>query len=241
MTSATHQATPVQSSPFVRIVRNLADVALLVAFIIGVSVAFEVYALPLGQPWATLVPLWGQPLAVVAFIWLLLRLRGHRLATIGLGRKPLVSTLLQALAFAAALFAISYVTEAMGFTRDFNSIRVNLEGQPLNLFFFVVYAFIGAGLYEETTFRGLTLDRVARVFGETPIAWVIAVIVQGALFGLAHVHQGEYGMLYTGALGTLFACVLFLNGRNLWALVLGHGLYDATRFVYLYCLWTYGG
>jgi hypothetical protein len=227
-------------SPVRRIISNAIDIAIVAVFTFAAAIALEAFAPP-QVPFAQLIPLLGQPLAVVAFIWLLLRLRGQHLSDIGLGRvKSLKSTFLQAVALAVILFAIAWITEAMGFARDFSSVRARLEGQPLNLLFFIIYAFVGAGLYEEVTFRGLTLDRFLRMFGASPLAWPIAALAQGLLFGLAHTHQGPFGILYTGVLGALFALVLTVNGRNLWALVLGHGLYDASRFVYFYWLWTYG-
>ncbi len=44
---------------------------------------------------------------------------------------------------------------------------------------------IGAGFYEEFTFRGFLMQGLAMLFGGSRGAWIIACVVQGALFGAA--------------------------------------------------------
>ena len=98
----------------------------------------------------------------------------------------------------------------------------------------VLYAFIGAGFYEEFTFRGFLMQGLAMLFGGNRGAWIGACILQGALFGAAHAYQNPLGIAITGTLGILMGLLVLASGRNLWAVIIGHGLFDASRFVLFY-------
>ena len=98
----------------------------------------------------------------------------------------------------------------------------------------VLYAFISAGFYEEFTFRGFLMQGLAMLFGGSRGAWTGACIMQGALFGAAHAYQNPLGIAITGTLGILMGLLVPASGRNLWAVIIGHGLFDASRFVLFY-------
>ncbi len=98
----------------------------------------------------------------------------------------------------------------------------------------VLYAFIGAGFYEEFMFRGFLMQGLAMLLGASRVAWIAACILQGALFGAAHAYQNPLGIAITGTLGVLMGLIVLASGRNLWAVIIGHGLFDASRFVLFY-------
>jgi hypothetical protein len=58
--------------------------------------------------------------------------------------------------------------------------------------------------------------------------------MQGALFGAAHAYQNLLGIAITGTLGILMGLLVLASGCNLWAVIIGHGLFDASRFVLFY-------
>lgn len=221
-----------------RFVRNLLDIVLAAGFVTVGPLVLEVY-LPSDVQAGKLVSFFVGPAIVMAFVWLLLRGQGDGFAAIGLGPvKSVRDTVLQGVALAMLLFAIALGVEAAGVERDLSSLRAEVENKPINLLIFVLWSFFGAGLYEEMLFRGFVLNRFARMFGAAGLAWPLAAVLQGVLFGVGHVYQRWYGVLFTGVLGTAFGFVFLLNGRNLWALVLAHGLYDAARFVFFYLMWS---
>ena len=84
--------------------------------------------------------------AAVAVAWLLVRLRGERLADIGLKRpENWWRTVIISLLAAALVFAAMYFSEKAGYRRDlsrFKAVRGNLELTVYGVF----YALIGAGL-----------------------------------------------------------------------------------------------
>ena len=173
-------------------------------------------------------------LLLIAIGWGLIRLRGENLADIGLKHpKSWRQTFLIGIAYAAVVFAAIYFSEKAGFRRDlsrFNAVQGNLE---LTIYG-VCYAFIGAGLYEEFMFRGFLMQGLAMCFGASRGGWIAACVIQGALFGGAHAYQNPLGMAITGTLGVLMGVIVLVSGRNLWPVIIGHGLYDASRFVLFY-------
>jgi membrane protease YdiL (CAAX protease family) len=164
----------------------------------------------------------------------LVRLRGETLAEIGLKRPTSwLRTFMIGIGLAAIVFIAMYLSERGGFRRDlskFKDVRGNLELAVLG----VLYALIGAGFYEEFTFRGFLMQGLAMFFGGSRGAWIAACVLQGALFGLAHAYQNSLGIAITGALGVLTGLLVLALGRNLWPVIIGHGLFDASRFVLFY-------
>jgi hypothetical protein len=52
--------------------------------------------------------------------------------------------------------------------------------------------------------------------------------------GWRHTYQNPLGIAITGSLGVLMGLLVLASGRNLWAVIIGHGLFDASRFVLFY-------
>jgi uncharacterized protein len=164
----------------------------------------------------------------------LVLLRGERLADIGLKRpESWTRTLIIGVGLAAIVFAAMYFSEKAGFRRDLSKFK-DVQGNQELMIYGVLYAFIGAGFYEEFTFRGFLMQGLAMLFGGGRGAWISACILQGALFGLAHTYQNPLGIAITGTLGVLMGLIVLASGRNLWLVIIGHGLFDASRFVLFY-------
>src|SRR5947207_10853284 len=171
---------------------------------------------------------------LVGVAWGLIRLRGERLADIGLKRPASwTRTFMIGIAFAAIVFIAMYLSEKAGFRRDLSKFK-DVQGNLELTLFGVLYAFIGAGFYEEFMFRGFLMQGLAMLFGASRSAWIVACVLQGALFGAAHAYQNPLGIAITGTLGVLMGFLVLASGRNLWPVIIGHGLFDATRFVLFY-------
>ena len=171
---------------------------------------------------------------LVGVAWGLIRLRGERLADIGLKRPAnWMRTFMIGIGFAAIVFIAMYLSEKAGFRRDlskFKEVQGNLELAVLAVF----YSLIGAGFYEEFMFRGFLMQGLAMLFGASRTSWIVACLIQGALFGLAHAYQNPLGIAITGTLGVLLGLLVLASRRNLWPVIIGHGLFDASRFVLFY-------
>ncbi len=171
---------------------------------------------------------------LVGFAWGLIQLRGETLSDIGLKRPASwMRTFMIAIGLAAIIFTAIYLSEKAGFRRDLSKFK-DVQGNLTLTVLAVFYAFIGAGFYEEFTFRGFLFQGLAMLFGASRGAWIAACIVQGVLFGAAHAYQNPLGILITGTLGVSMGIVVLASGRNLWPVIIGHGIFDASRFVLFY-------
>jgi hypothetical protein len=142
-------------------------------------------------------------------------------------------TFIIGIGFAAIVFIAIYLSEKAGFRRDLSKFK-EVQGNLELMVFGVCYAFIGAGFYEEFMFRGFLMQGLAMLFGASRGAWIVACVVQGALFGAAHAYQNPLGIAITGTLGVLMGLLVLASGRNLWPVIVGHGLFDASRFALFY-------
>ena len=61
----------------------------------------------------------------------------------------------------------------------------------------------------------------------TRLAWGLAVVGQAMIFGVVHAVQSPVGMLKVGLIGLVFGLAYLVTGRNLWPLILAHGLIDS--------------
>ena len=228
------QVEPTEASRRPRRLRYLIDIGVLVAVTFVLDAVLGAF-LPAPISWEKgfVFDAIGKML-LVGVAWGLIRLRGERLADIGLKRPASwMRTFMIAIGFAAIVFIAIYLSEKAGFRRDlskFKEVQGNLELVVLGVF----YASIGAGFYEEFMFRGFLMQGMAMLFGASRRAWVVACILQGVLFGLAHAYQNPLGMAITGTLGILMGLLVLASGGNLWPVIIGHGLFDASRFVLFY-------
>ena len=60
------------------------------------------------------------------------------------------------------------------------------------------------------------------------------VAISSVLFGLLHVYQGLSGVVITGTIGLVFAISFVLLKRNLWVLIIAHGLILLMSFTAIY-------
>ena len=230
---AATQTSPNRNVGSLRRFRYLLDIVILIVAVFALEAAFAAVYSPKSMKVAFTLDALVQ-MVQVAVAWLLIRLRGETLAAIGLMRpKSWGRTLGIGVAIAFVVFVGMFISEKMGFRRDlsrFNFIHGNLELTVYGVF----YALIGAGFYEEFMFRGFLMQGVAMLFGGSHRAWIAACIVQAVAFGVSHSYQNPLGMLITGTLGFLLGLLVYRSGPNLWAAIIAHGLYDASRFVSFY-------
>lgn len=190
----------------------------------------------LGGPMAYL----GLSLTLVIF-WVTSRLRGASWATFGLTRpKSWLRTLL--LAFGVAIGILGVVVLVINplinvlslDPRDMSRFEI-LTGSVPNLIVNIVLMWITAAFLEELLWRGYLMNRLIDLQGkQTKIAWAIALIGSAIIFGLFHFYQGPVGIIRTGAIGLVFGAAYLIVGRNLWPLIIAHGLIDTIDFIVHY-------
>ena len=176
------------------------------------------------------------------FLWVASRLRGASWSDFSLTRpKSWFRTVLISLGIALAVLGtvVMIINPIMKAFPDLGSQNLSsfdyLSGNLPNLIIQLVNIWITAAFLEEFMFRGYLMKRIVDLQGkETKIAWVIALIGSAVIFGLVHYQQGAGGMFKVGAIALVFGLSYLAVGRNLWPLILAHGLIDSFDMVLHY-------
>lgn len=161
---------------------------------------------------------------LVYFVWGGVRKRGGRLLDLVGGRWKNARDVLSDLAIAAPFWVIWM---AVGRGLDYllgpgaqKTIDILLPRSALEAAVWIG-ASATAGFCEELVFRGYVQQQLQALSGSS----VIAVIGQGALFGLMHAYQGWRPVIVISALGMLFGCMALWRG-SLRAGMLAHAWAD---------------
>ena len=96
----------------------------------------------------------------------------------------------------------------------------------------VVWLFAAFG--EEFFFRGFLMTAIAELLGGSRAAWISAVVIQAAVFGFLHAYQGPAHAIAIAVGGAVYGAAFLLAGRNLWPLVIAHGVNDTVGLTLLY-------
>lgn len=77
-------------------------------------------------------------------------------------------------------------------------------------------------------FRGFLITRLQAAFKGLPWSSVLAVLLPALMFGYGHMYyQGLRGLVVTGAIGLAFGTMFLVFKRNLWPIILWHGIVDS--------------
>ena len=164
---------------------------------------------------------------------------GVSLRELGLGIPiPWLTTIGFAVVWLALLLAYSPLADKVA-TRwvkeppNLEAFRVLQESRS-KLVAAIAVAWVLGGFLEELTFRGIVLQSIEALASGwlvKPMAIGIAVCTAAAGAGLIHLYQGLRAAIIVTQLSVLFGLLFVVNGHNLWAVMLCHGLYDTVAFV----------
>lgn len=110
-----------------------------------------------------------------------------------------------------------------------------LKESPGNLLAGILIAWVLGGFLEELVLRGLLLQSIqaqaatAQLPGWASAGAGIAFAALGAL--IIHLYQGGRAAVIVAQLSVIFGLIFVFSGRNLWAVILAHGLYDTIAFI----------
>jgi membrane protease YdiL (CAAX protease family) len=109
-----------------------------------------------------------------------------------------------------------------------------LRGNFVGYAIFILFMWVVAAFGEEFVYRGLLVQRLGVLLGDSKASMWMAVILSSILFGFAHRYQGISGMISTGMVGFILG-TLFINSKNrLWLTILTHGVYDVIGITLIY-------
>ncbi len=171
--------------------------------------------------------------AAVLLATLLLRRRHESWAALGFCRPQRLGS---AIAWGIGTFAVLLlllpvllepITVALRFPPQSLERLGDLQGDPIQYWILLLPLGWGTAAFgEELLYRGFLNARLTQLFGESSLAPVFGGLGQAVLFGLVHLYLGPTGVLDAFAIGLVAAGVYAADGRNLWPLIIAHGLVD---------------
>lgn len=172
--------------------------------------------------------------------WASLRLRGLRWKDVGFARPKSWSKAILwgvVVGIAMELFEL-FVSQPLlarwlGKMPDLSDFADMVGNFKIFAIYLVLVWTLGA-LGEEIVYRGYLMNRVAGVFRNTRMAWVVSLIAVSIVFGCGHLDQGWTGMIENIWNGLLLGALYLACGRNLAVPVIAHALGDTLDFVLIY-------
>jgi len=197
--------------------------------------------------WATLnLEEWNQfaelptPAFIVLTVLVGIRvMRGHGgwgAVGLGDGLRPLPHISLGLVAAAIAILAGNLLEpvwiQIFGAGRNLDRFEgaATLPG----LLAFLALTWTVAAFGEELAFRGILMKGLARVFGGSRGALLLALLLQAIVFGLVHAYQGPGGMAAVTVSGLVFGGAVLAGRGSLWPAILAHGFTNTYGLVSLY-------
>ncbi|MCK0070876.1 CPBP family intramembrane glutamic endopeptidase [Kordiimonas laminariae] len=111
----------------------------------------------------------------------------------------------------------------------------NLPGNFPVYLFWLITAWVIGGLTEEILFRKILFVRFEMLFSKIPATTFLAISAQAMLFGQQHYYyQGAAGWVATGVIGFISGLLYLVFKRNLWPLILSHGISNSIGLTLLY-------
>lgn len=189
--------------------------------------------------WAGYIPLSKTPFLLIA-AWIFMAVRGVTWRASGLTAPPNWKLLLVAgVAAGIGSFLLEFfgtqqlllrLTGEYPDLHEFDALVGNIKLLAIILAANLVLAAFG----EEMVWRGYALPRVASLLGGGVVAWIAALVLVNAGFGLAHLYQGLPGVIEATVGGVVFGVLYLLAGRNLIVPMAAHFTSNSIDFTLMY-------
>ena len=159
---------------------------------------------------------------------------------LGLGLQTLIALVVtMGVGILAQSLTISFIGAASEATQAIDArYQGRFDNLPGNLplyIFWLITAWLVGGFTEEMLFRGVLFSRLESLFKGIPSAALIAILFQGVLFGQQHYYyQGLAGWIANGTIAIVSGLLYLAFKRNLWPLILSHGLSNTVGLTILY-------
>lgn len=116
---------------------------------------------------------------------------------------------------------------------DLSDVTI-VRGNWKLLLLFLALTWTLAAFGEEMVYRGYLMNRVAGLFRNPKVAWVVSLFAVSFVFGLSHIDQGLTGQVENMIDGLLLGVIFLATGCNLWAAIIAHGVTDTLDILLLY-------
>jgi hypothetical protein len=188
-------------------------------------------------------------LMTLAVLTLYMRARGQSWSQMGLASLPgwkaklwvLPQAALTLVAFGVVVALTTVVGPALGLhflakvPGEVGERWGDVAGSLPHFLLWLSLVWTAAAFGEEMFFRGYLITRLQQVFSGGWPGSVLAVVVPAVIFGYGHFYyQGWRGAVVTCGIGLAFGTMFLLFKRNLWPLILLHGVIDTLTFTAIF-------
>ncbi len=135
--------------------------------------------------------------------------------------------------FVDTYFIGPLITKLNGIKPDLSSYEA-IKGNIGRLIAALAIGWIIGGLFEEFFFRGYIYNRLESIIHRPLLFKWVSIILTSIVFAFAHNYQGISGIIDTGLFAVIMGLLYFAFGRNIWYLIIIHGLYDTVGFFQLF-------
>ena len=177
---------------------------------------------------------------LLIFAWMSLRLRNASWHDLGLRRpERWGKTLLLGVGGGLLYFALStwgfgpLLQKLFDAEKDL-SVFDSMVGNLPMLLVWLAASWTLAAFGEEMFYRGYIQSRFEELIPNASFKFILGALGNALLFGLAHAYQGWTGAATSILFGLVLSAIYFLNGRNLWACILFHGVFDTPGLIFIY-------
>ncbi len=133
----------------------------------------------------------------------------------------------------SSVFVAPVLEDMFGAGRDLSRFS-GVEGSLRTLLLMLALSWTFAAFGEEIAFRIVMLRGIAVALGEGRSAWIIAVVVQAAVFGFVHLYQGPAGAAGALISGLVFGIITVMARGAIWPAAIAHGSNNSIGLIELY-------
>ena len=90
------------------------------------------------------------------------------------------------------------------------------------LFFLIIPMVLIESFLEELLDRGFLMNWFEKLFSNTSLATILAVVLQAVIFGFRHTYDLSERSITVGIIGLIMGIAYVTFGRNLWPLIIAH-------------------
>lgn len=142
----------------------------------------------------------------------------------------LIAIVLSIMAFEMIKDYLPFSLEQKNYSKNSASKFGNLKGNWL-LFFTIMPGVLLESMLEELLDRGFLINWFEKLFSQTTIATILAVILQALIFGFRHSYDLSDRSIRVGLIGLIMGIAYVKFGRNLWPLIIAHCVLNTMSMV----------
>ena len=135
--------------------------------------------------------------------------------------------------FVDNFFIERLITKLTGAEPDL-STYANVTGNVGHLMAMLGIGWVIGGFFEEWFFRGYLFNRMQAVIHNPVVFKYTAIGITSIVFAFAHTYQGIGGIVDTGLFAVVMGLLYFALGKNVWYLMIIHGMYDTVGIIRLF-------